>query len=90
MIFPNPFTRLRSMLQSASRLHVSPQVEPNAGPVYGRARVVARPSQVDAPTVPLPLNGRGYTSQLHPNARAYNRADVVLPRRGTARKAVGL
>lgn len=84
------FHRLRGRLQNAICFHVAPDLDANTGPVLGRARVQPRPEQIDGPTEPLPLNGRGYTSPMHGNVKGYNRANVALPRTGTARKAVGL
>lgn len=92
MNVPLLFTRLRGMLQSANRSHISPAADAagNAGPARGRARVQTRTEQVDGPTERLPLNGRGYTSRLHGSTvKGYNRANTTLPRTGTATKAVG-
>lgn len=86
----NLFTRLRGMLHSANRSHVSPVVDGNAGPAYGHARVTPRPAPVDGPTVPLPPVNQRYVSRRYPDVQHINRSDVTCARRGSTRSAVGL
>lgn len=84
---------LSRMLQNATRRHVAPSPDSNAGPATGVARVQPNTApaarQVDGPTVPLPPVNSRYRPQ-RANVKALNRNNTGSARQGSTRTAVGL